>query len=119
MPLKNPAAWRAAHRLEIRARGRAYYAANRDERNAVTRRRAANTRLRVRELKNSPCVDCGVRYPHYVMDFDHRDGSKKVAAVAAMHTSGWATVVSEIAKCDLVCANCHRERTHQRLSERA
>jgi hypothetical protein len=31
----------------------------------------------VNELKNVPCMDCKGRFPHYVMDFDHRDPSIK------------------------------------------
>ena len=42
------------------------------------------------ELKSStPCYDCGVKYPHYVMDFDHRDSSKKRFAIS---TRNWKTV---------------------------
>lgn len=50
------------------------------------------------------------------MDFDHRPGEGKVANVGTMRLKvSEATIRKEIAKCDLVCANCHRERTHQRL----
>ena len=34
-------------------------------------------RLMVIAAKSRPCADCGVQYPYYVMDFDHRDGSQK------------------------------------------
>lgn len=62
-------------------------------------------------------MDCGISYPSYVMDFDHRDPSEKEFGLA---TSGATYALSriklEIEKCDIVCANCHRERTHkQRL----
>lgn len=70
----------------------------------------------VRSLKDKPCEDCGVRYPHYIMDFDHREGSDKVRNIAAMvRRSSRKKLDEEIAKCDLVCSNCHRERTWQRL----
>jgi hypothetical protein len=58
-----------------------------------------------------------------VMDFDHREGEEKCfnLSIAAGQTRlSWAKMLAEIAKCDVVCANCHRERTHQRrLAEKA
>ena len=62
-------------------------------------------------------MDCGESYPHYVMDFDHRPDSPKVGNVARMVANGQRTkVFEEIKKCDVVCSNCHRERTFQRLN---
>jgi hypothetical protein len=67
------------------------------------------------EAKNVPCMDCGVSYPSYVMDFDHRDPSQKVANVSQLARRGnWIKIKAEIEKCDVICANCHRERTHGR-----
>ena len=53
--------------------------------------------------------------PH-VMDFDHV-GEGKVLNIGRMRSSGHSLeeIEAEIAKCELVCANCHRERTQQRL----
>ena len=69
-----------------------------------------------RALKTKPCSDCGQTYPFYVMQFDHREGGVKVKSVALMvySTTRWAKVEAEIAKCDLVCANCHATRTWRR-----
>jgi len=67
--------------------------------------------------KNVPCADCGNRYPYYVMDFDHRPGEKKcfnLANVAGQTRISMARLKAEIAKCDVVCANCHRIRTYER-----
>lgn len=71
-------------------------------------------KLKVRALKESaPCMDCGNFYAHYVMDYDHRDPSTKVRTVSALvNAFTWAAVLLEIEKCDLVCSNCHRIRTH-------
>lgn len=75
----------------------------------------AQKKARVQELKNVPCADCQERYPFYVMDFDHVRG-EKYGSVGAMLATGYAikTIEAEIAKCEVVCANCHRERTHAR-----
>ncbi len=69
----------------------------------------------VRKLKESkPCTDCGVKYPWYVMDFDHlRD---KRYAVSTMSDGTVERAMREIEKCELVCANCHRKRTFSRNS---
>jgi hypothetical protein len=64
-----------------------------------------------------PCSDCGERYPPCAMDFDHRDPSTKRAAVTRMiGRAGTQRLLDEIAKCDIVCANCHRLRTLRRRS---
>lgn len=72
----------------------------------------------INTLKDKPCKDCGVKYPSYVMDFDHRDSSQKTSSVSHMATLHYASrtkILEEIDKCDLVCANCHRIRTHCRV----
>jgi hypothetical protein len=75
----------------------------------------------IREAKSDPCMDCQVSFPPYVMDFDHRPGEEKLMNVGTAGSLRWSLrqLQEEIAKCDLVCSNCHRERTHQRrlLSE--
>ena len=81
------------------------------------RRNVRENRRRIRELivatKSVPCADCGVQYPPYVMDFDHVRGKKlfNVGTAGARHS--FPQVEREIKKCEVVCANCHRERTHQ------
>lgn len=84
----------------------------------VTVRRAA-LRQYVLDAKNKPCSDCGLAYPFYVMDFDHL-GDKKFK-LSAVKARGYALekVQAEIAKCEVVCANCHRARTHFRMVKSA
>ena len=55
------------------------------------------------------------------MELDHRDDTIKEAAVADLVSKGCtdARLLEEIEKCDVVCANCHRMRTYQRLCEKA
>jgi hypothetical protein len=49
------------------------------------------------------------------MEFDHPDAATKTAAVSRMlGHAGLARILDEAAKCDIVCANCHRERTFRR-----
>ena len=95
----------------------AYYQRHKERIKAqvLDRKRAQRMVLReyAQEVKESaPCPDCGGRYPHYVMDFHHlRD---KVANIADMVNSGDVsldTLKNEIAKCVVLCSNCHRVRT--------
>jgi len=69
----------------------------------------------VRKKKANPCEDCGKSYPYYVMDFDHVSG-KKLANVSILvrRRVTLSRLLEEIRKCEVVCANCHRERTFQR-----
>jgi len=71
------------------------------------------------ELRTVPCFDCGRTFPYFVMQFDHRDAANKRCVVTQMvGRAGTATILAEVAKCDVVCANCHRERTYLRRCAR-
>ncbi len=71
--------------------------------------------LEVNELKqNTPCMDCGISYPYYVMDFDHVRGVKLGNVADLLRVKGRKKVLEEIDKCDIVCSNCHRQRTYER-----
>ena len=68
----------------------------------------------IRVAKSRPCIDCGNTYPSYVMDFAHRDRATKLFNIGeCVPRYGMPRLLLEIAKCDVVCSNCHRERTHQ------
>jgi hypothetical protein len=66
-------------------------------------------------LRTKPCLDCGGTFPFFVMQFDHRDPREKKYLVSQMvGRAGTGTILAEVAKCDIVCSNCHRERTYWR-----
>lgn len=72
-------------------------------------------RQEIRDLKESkPCTDCGIKYPYYVMQFDHISDNKSFS-ISRLSRKTRRQVYEEINKCELVCANCHAERTHSRL----
>jgi ribosomal protein L37E len=60
-----------------------------------------------------PCADCGVQYNPWVMQFDHRDQSKKAFDMSLARKMGIKKLTIEAEKCDVICANCHFERTHK------
>lgn len=70
-------------------------------------------------IKSAPCSDCGQTFPTVCMDFDHIRG-EKLGNIATMinNCTSRESIFEEIAKCELVCANCHRLRTHQRRLEK-
>jgi hypothetical protein len=79
-----------------------------------TRRSKAKQYDKLNLLKGVPCLDCKECFHPVCMDFDHRDPSTKVQDIARMIGAPWEKTLAEIAKCDLICANCHRIRTKRR-----
>lgn len=77
-------------------------------------RTARHDRLKLRAyLAEHSCIDCG-ECDLDVFEFDHlRD---KTTDVSTMVRTGWSwrRILDEIAKCEVVCTNCHKRRTHQR-----
>ena len=106
------AKWKAANAERVLAKDREYKKEN--KRNGMIKvwRAASYARKSAafRELKNHPCMDCGGTFPPECMDFDHVRG-EKVCGVGLLVEDTTGKLDAEIAKCDLVCANCHRIRT--------
>lgn len=66
------------------------------------------------QVKSAPCVDCNLQYYPWQLQFDHTDPSLKEFNVARMYIKNKGTILKEIAKCEIVCANCHTMRTFKR-----
>jgi 5-methylcytosine-specific restriction endonuclease McrA len=62
-------------------------------------------------LLTHPCVKCGQSNP-LALEFDHRDPKTKTHCVVAMYRYGEDAIMSEIAKCDVLCGSCHNIKTH-------
>lgn len=94
----------------------AHYLRSYDRRKPMIRASAASIRKRntevVNKAKDVPCADCGIKYPSYVMDFDHLDPALKIKNVSLLKAHSLEKLYAEIAKCEVVCSNCHRIRTH-------
>ena len=90
-----------------------HYAANRQRYIATALRRkralaAERAAFLIEYFRAHPCADCGETDP-VVLEFDHR-GDKAFTIGAALRDRRWDDILDEIAKCDVVCANCHRRR---------
>lgn len=91
------------------------------ETNAAKQKTAKKARIDkvkdyLRHLKEStPCMDCGQFYKWYQMDFDHVNGKKHntISHMVQQGSAKWR-ILSEVTKCEIVCANCHRQRTFSR-----
>lgn len=60
------------------------------------------------------CIDCGYSGPAFIYDFDHRNPAEKVFGLSSAGLSrSYDKQYEESLKCDLVCSNCHRMRTHK------
>ena len=121
-PVKNKKTGRRGTRCRgcRSAYGKLHYKKNRDSYLSRTKARRHKERdsywsWLMMYLVAHPCVDCGETDP-VVLQFDHRDDTTKVATVGALLArASWASLLGEIAKCDVRCANCHRLRTAERF----
>jgi len=96
-------------------RRREKYAQDSSRWKAANRRNRERLKRYVWEQKSVPCKDCGQTFEPYVMHFDHRDPATKKYNVGKMYMScnSLSKIKEEIAKCDVVCANCHAMRTYK------
>lgn len=99
-----------------RKRNRAYYAGSEATRASVKNYKANNQRRIdeiVREAKRKPCADCGKTFKPCQMDFDHKPEFEKSFNIfdAKRRNISERKLLEEMAKCDVVCACCHRLRT--------
>lgn len=102
--------------VEQRKRTRKHYKQNKEQYLARNKRRAKEHRQLIIESKQKPCLDCGIEYPWYVMEFDHVRG-EKLFSLSRGRTQSRSTILAEIAKCEVVCANCHAKRTWDRKQQ--
>jgi hypothetical protein len=63
-------------------------------------------------------MDCGIKWPKECMDFDHVRGAKLYNIGTSCRWVSTEKLEAEIAKCDIVCACCHRIRTSKRPHQR-
>lgn len=110
--------WKKENPGKVRIHKARDYAKNKPSYVGRAKRRYQEIMEVVKVAKNVPCLDCGVRFPPSVMDFDHVRGTKSFAiGVYVSKNRGpraIAAIKNEIEKCEVVCSNCHRLRTLKR-----
>lgn len=79
----------------------------------LSRKYQLQRQAKIRAIKlERGCTDCGYNSRPEALDFDHVRGEKKFSVSNCNYS--WQKIEEEIAKCDVVCANCHRVRTADR-----
>lgn len=94
---------------KIRAYSQQYIARHKNKINHASKTRAAIKYEWLITLKTNSCMDCGGKFPPECMHFDHVRGIKTFGISSSKGRSK-EKILAEIAKCDLICANCHAIR---------
>lgn len=110
MPLKNDRDRREYNRKYQRE----WVRRNREKRNATVAKARHRLRKWLTEYKvERGCKRCGERHPA-VLEFHHRNQRAKEGDLANMPTKrSFVSMQREVAKCDVLCANCHRKVHHE------
>lgn len=88
---------------------RQWYARNRARKLEMQQRRAQDIQNFIDATKTEAgCRTCGERDPR-CLSFHHRDGEEKLfdISIAGNGQKSMAALTAEIAKCDVLCMNCH------------
>lgn len=104
--------WIAQNQDKLREYRRGWYSRNKESSIAKSMSRRKELQAWLKSLKSALCcVKCGENHPGCI-DLHHRDpGEKDVEVARVVMVKGWSKdrVLREIAKCDPLCANCHRK----------
>ena len=71
-------------------------------------------------LSEHPCVDCG-ETDLEVLEFDHicdKEDKRREVTLLVREAYSWGVIETEIAKCEVRCANCHRRKTSKQFNWR-
>ena len=60
------------------------------------------------QLMGGQCLDCKGTFPESVFEFHHLEPEHKDVGIAKLRS--WPKIIRELAKCVMLCANCHRIR---------
>ena len=65
------------------------------------------------------CTDCREDYPYWILEFDHLPQYEKLFTIGGKNSRDYTIeqIDAEIAKCELVCSNCHKNRTYWRQNK--
>lgn len=99
-----------------------YNIKNRSYKRERDQRRRMYLKTMIDQIKaETPCADCGIKFPPVAMDFDHCKGLGKNKNVSGFVSGAYNLnlVLREIEMCEVVCACCHRIRTAARKENHA
>lgn len=70
-------------------------------------------KIRAVEYLGGKCGKCGQEWHPAIYEFHHRDPSTKERDPSKMLSLSWERLSTELDKCILLCANCHRLTHHE------
>jgi 5-methylcytosine-specific restriction endonuclease McrA len=112
MPWSDDPEYRRAYHRQYH---QTWYVARKEKRQAQIYAWKLQVQQFVQDLKESAkCADCGEGHPA-TLDFHHIKSEEKVFNIADAIRQGYsiARIKTEIAKCIILCSNCHRIRHWQ------
>lgn len=115
MPYKDP----EKRKAYLKEKSRQHYLKNKE---IIKQRTKLNSKVHKKScqdwvleyLQMNPCTDCAESDP-VVLEFDHREEEVKLFNISdKIGRISIDKIQSEVAKCDVRCANCHRRMTYRR-----
>jgi len=98
-------AYKERNREKIRIKGSAWQ-----------KEKGRKNKIKAIEYLGGQCNDCTGKYLPAVYDFHHLDPKTKDSTMARIMGRSWENLITELDKCVLLCANCHRVR-HSKENE--
>lgn len=122
MAYKNPEDRKTYHRLWYQAnrakkaeQSKEWHDANYERHMDLQAKWAMERRQKLAQYKlERGCARCGYRGHPAALHFDHLPGHEKAFTIAQIYKRKWERVLEEIAKCQILCANCHAIQTAER-----
>lgn len=74
-------------------------------------KRSREMKLKAVEYLGGQCKNCGYDKCIYALEFNHIKCKKYEPTKLFQKSLSWESVKNELDKCELLCANCHRETT--------
>ena len=97
------------HPEKVKAARKKYYLKNKSKERSKNKIYFQNRLSIINTYRNIPCYICKRMFLPCVMDFHHREPSKKVKNIIDMVFGAYPIeiIIKEIEKCIVICANCH------------
>lgn len=102
------ARYKAKNRDEVLRKAREYRQANKERINQKTKEERHALKIRAIEHMGGLCKRCNGTFHPASYDFHHRENKEFALSGSSMRRRTWEQILAELAKCELLCSNCHR-----------
>ena len=104
--------WKQEHVEEMREYRRAYYRRNKEDHYLRNKEQQRKIRTFIKKLKRTLCCSTCGESDFRCLDFHHKNPDRKDIAISQVNKFGWSIekIKKELAKCIVLCSNCHRRR---------